>query len=136
MPYINIFGTARRRRKKFWFFFGSKCSHIYTFLTQAAAGEKILFFLGGGECCHIYTFLEFNFCRKNEKKKQYPPPPRMPIFFNPKTLIGILIGGSHMVKNPARQAFSKKYKCTFQDQSLNVYICFPINGVTTILTVY
>ena len=87
LPYIHIFHTSRRRRENlgffgvkmvpyihifdfFWgqnaaiythlgFFLGSKCYHMYTFWG---------FF--GWKCCHIYTFLEFNFSRKNEKKKK------------------------------------------------------------------
>jgi hypothetical protein len=90
LPYIHIFYTARLRPKKSGFFWGgSKCRHIYTF--WIFFGVKMLpyiyihildDFLGqnatictrflGQKCCHIYTFLEFNFSRKNEKKRTIP----------------------------------------------------------------
>jgi hypothetical protein len=49
LPYIHILDNV----------FVSKCYHMYTF--WGGFGVK--------KCCHIYTFLEFNFPRKNEKKK-------------------------------------------------------------------
>jgi len=68
--YIHIFYTSCRRRKhsgflvvkmvpykhNFWFFWGLKCSHIYTFFTQLAVDEKLWVYFGASKCCHIYTF--------------------------------------------------------------------------------
>ena len=55
-------------------FFLSKCCNIYIFVSvfgiKMLPYIHILGFLGGSKCCHIYTFLEFNFFRKNEKKKK------------------------------------------------------------------
>ena len=83
--YIHIFYTACRRRKKFCFFFGVKMVPyiLHTdFLHSLPQAKKFGVFGGqngaiythfefflGSKCCHIYTFLEFNFFRKNEKKK-------------------------------------------------------------------
>ena len=45
--------------------------HILFFFGQNAATYTYLCRFLGSKCYHIYTFLEFNFFRKNEKKKQY-----------------------------------------------------------------
>ena len=75
IPYIHILG-----------FFLSKCCYIYTFCfflvkmlqhihicvgfwDQNATIYTHFGVFFGSKCCHIYTFLEFNFFRKNEKKK-------------------------------------------------------------------
>ena len=39
-PFLHIFQTARRRRKKSWVFSGAQWCNIYTFFRQPAAGEK------------------------------------------------------------------------------------------------
>ena len=75
IPYIHIF-----------VFFLSKCCYIYTFFFFVKMLQHIHICVGfwdqnatiythfgvffGSKCCHIYTFLEFNFFRKNEKKKK------------------------------------------------------------------
>jgi hypothetical protein len=59
MPYIHIFYTASRSRKKIGFFFGSKwCNiYIYIFFTQPAAGKKN-FGVVLGQNSAIYTHFE------------------------------------------------------------------------------
>ena len=62
VPYIHIldfFGVEMLPYIHIWVFF---LGHNATICTHFG-------FFFGSKCCHIYTFLEFNFSRKNEKKK-------------------------------------------------------------------